>query len=65
MTIEPSGPSERALARLLMAAYKHRLRPSWRPSPPPWVSEEIPIASEHIRDDRAALWLSTNRAQER
>jgi hypothetical protein len=25
-TIEPSGPFERALARLLMAAYKRRLR---------------------------------------
>jgi hypothetical protein len=27
-TIQPSGPVERALARLLMAAYKRRLRES-------------------------------------
>ena len=29
-TIDPSGPSERALARLLLTAYKRRLRTSWR-----------------------------------
>ena len=58
-TIQPSGPFERALARLLMAAYKRRLRAIVRVVPT-WVSEEILSASEHIGDDRAAVWMSDN-----
>jgi hypothetical protein len=58
-TIEPTGPFERALARLLMAAYKRRLRAIVKVVPT-WVSEEILSASEHIREDRAVLWLSEN-----
>jgi hypothetical protein len=46
-TIEPTGPFERALARLLMAAYKRRLRAIVK-AVPAWVSDEIPSASEHI-----------------
>ena len=38
-TIEPSGPVGRALARLLMAAYKRRLREIVEAAPS-WVSEE-------------------------
>ena len=58
-TIQPSGPFERALARLLMAAYKRRLRGIVKLAPT-WVSEEILRASEHIGDDRAVLWISDN-----
>jgi len=36
-TIHPSGPFERALARLLMAAYKRRLRAIVKVVPT-WVS---------------------------
>jgi hypothetical protein len=59
-TIEPTGPVERALARLLMTAYKRRLRAIVKVVPT-WVSEEILSASEHIREDRAAVWMSENR----
>jgi hypothetical protein len=58
-TVQPSGPSERALARLLMAASKRRLRAIVKVVPI-WVSEEILSASEHIGDDRAVLWMSEN-----
>ena len=43
-TIQPSGPFERALARLLMAAYKRRLRGIVKLAPT-WVSDEILSAS--------------------
>ena len=58
-TIEPSGPFERTMARLLMAAYKRRLRAIVE-AVPEWVAEEILSASERIGDRRAALWLSRN-----
>jgi hypothetical protein len=38
-TIQPSGPFERALARLLMAATKRRLRGIVPPAPA-WVSND-------------------------
>lgn len=57
--IEPSGWFERALARLLLAGYKHRLR-AIVGTVPAWVTEEILSASQHIGDDRAALWMSDN-----
>jgi hypothetical protein len=44
-TIEPTGPFGWALARLLMAAYKRRLRGIVEAAPA-WVSEEILSASE-------------------
>ena len=52
-TIKPSGAFERALARLLMAAYKQRLR-AIVASAPSRVTEEILSASEHISDQRPA-----------
>ncbi len=58
-TIEPSGPIEQALAGLLQAAYKRRLR-AIVGAAPAWVTEEILSASEHIGDQRAALWISKN-----
>jgi hypothetical protein len=63
-TIDPTGPFERALARLLMAAYKRCLRGIVKLAPT-WVSEEMLSASEHIREDRAVLWVSKNQPQER
>ena len=56
-TIEHTGPVERGLARVLMAAYKRRLRAIVKVAPT-WVSEEILSASERIGDKRAALWMS-------
>ena len=47
------------LARLLMAAYKRRLR-GIVAAAPTWVSEEILSASEHIGDDRVVLWITKN-----
>ncbi len=58
-TIEPTGPIEQALAGLLLADYKRRLRAIVEAAPA-WVSEEILSASERIGDDRAALWMSEN-----
>ena len=57
--IEPSGPFEHALARLLMAAYKHRLRGIVKAAPA-WVTEKVLSASEHIGNDRPVLWISKN-----
>ena len=45
-TIEPTGSSERALVRLLAAAYKRRLRAIVDVAPT-WVSEEMLSTSEH------------------
>jgi hypothetical protein len=56
-TIALTGPFKWALARLLMVAYKRRLRAIVKVVPT-WVSEEILGASEHIGDDRAVLWTS-------
>jgi hypothetical protein len=44
-TIEPTGPFERAPARLLVAAYKRRLRAIVKVVPT-WASEEMLSASE-------------------
>ena len=49
-TIQPSGPFERALARL---------RPTVAAAPS-CVGGEILSASEAIRDKRPALWLTDN-----
>ncbi len=43
-TIEPSGPLERALVAVL----------------PEWVTDEILSASQHVGDDRAAVWFGEN-----
>lgn len=58
-TIEPSGPFERALARLMMAAYKRRLRAIVKVVPA-WVNKEILSASGRIGDDGAVLWMDPN-----
>ena len=58
-TIEPSGWFERAIAGLLSAGYKQRLR-AIVAAAPSWVSEEILSASEHIGDDRAVVGFGKN-----
>lgn len=58
-TIEPTGPFERALARLLLAAYKRRLRGIVEVAPA-WVSEEILSTSDRTDNRRAVLWMSEN-----
>ena len=57
VTIHPSGPFERAMARLLLAAYERRLRGIVETAPD-WVAEELLSASELIADRRAAVWMS-------
>jgi hypothetical protein len=56
-TIKPTGPFERALACLLIAAYRRRLGAIIEAAPA-WVSERILSASERIGDRRAMLWTS-------
>ena len=58
-TIEPTGAFERALPRLLMAAYKRRRRAIVKVAPT-WVSQEMLSASERIGDERAVLWFGEN-----
>jgi hypothetical protein len=58
-TIEPSGWFERWQARLLQAAYKERLR-ALVAVLPSWATEEILSASQHIGDDRPAVWFGEN-----
>ena len=58
-TTEPSGSLERWQMQFLQAAYKQRLR-AIVVAVPDWVAEEILSASEHIGEDRAAVWSSEN-----
>jgi hypothetical protein len=58
-TIEPSGPFERWQAGVLQTAYEERLR-AIVAAVPDWMAEEILSASEHIGEDRAAVWMSRN-----
>ena len=57
--IDATGPFERAIAGLLTAAYKRRLK-AIVAAAPSWVGEQILSASEHVGDDRPAVWLSDN-----
>lgn len=58
-TIDPTGPFERAIVKLLLVAYKRRLRGIVAVAPS-WMSEEILSASQHIDDGRPAVWMSEN-----
>jgi len=58
-TIEPTRPTERVLAGLLLAGYKRRLRAIIK-AVPDWVAEEILSTSERVGDKRAVLWMSKN-----
>ncbi len=57
--IEPSGQFERLLAGILMAVYKRRLQ-GIIATAPAWVGEQILSASQHVGEDRAAVWFSEN-----
>jgi hypothetical protein len=58
-TIEPSGWFERWQAKMLRTVYKERLR-AIVAGVPEWAAEEILSASEHIPEDRPAVWFSKN-----
>jgi hypothetical protein len=58
-TIDPSGPLERLIAGLLLAAYKRRLRGIVE-AVPSWMTERILSASEQIKDKRMVLWMCDN-----
>ena len=58
-TIEPDNWFERWQTRRLQATYKRRLRALVAVAPS-WVTEEILSASQHIGDDRAAVWFGEN-----
>mgnify|MGYP001145167593 CR=1 FL=1 len=58
-TIEPAGPLERVNRWLLLQVYKRRLR-MLVVHAPSWLCEEILSASQEIRKDRPAVWLSEN-----
>jgi hypothetical protein len=51
-----ADPIERLLAGLLAAGYKRRLR-ALVAVLPAWVTEQILSVSEHIGEDRAAVWM--------
>jgi hypothetical protein len=58
-TIEATRPFERAIASLLLTAYKRRLRAAIAVAPA-WMGERILSASEAISEDRPAVWMSDN-----
>ena len=58
-TSVPTDHFERWQTRLLQVEYRHRLREFLRVVPT-WAAEEILSASEHIGDDRAAVWFGRN-----
>lgn len=58
-TIEPTDPLERINRWLLLQVYKRRLR-MLVVHAPSWLCEEILSASQEIRKDRPAVWLSEN-----
>ena len=57
--IDLTGPIERAIAGLLLSAYKRRLRAIVEVAPD-WMSEEILSALEHIGARQAVVWVSKN-----
>ena len=58
-TIDTTGWFERAIAGLLLAAYKRRLRAVVAVAPA-WVVEEILSASEQIGSSGWPVWWSEN-----
>jgi hypothetical protein len=57
--IEPTGALERSQVRLLLQAYRRRLRGIIEVVPD-WLAEEILSASQAIGSDRPAVWMSEN-----
>jgi hypothetical protein len=58
-TIEPTGWFERAIAGLLLASYKRRLRAIVEVAPE-WVTEKILSASELAGERKVTVWLGEN-----
>ena len=58
-TIPPTGPFELALAHLLMAAYKRRLRAIVEAAPA-WTGEEVLSASQHLENRCPVQGISEN-----
>jgi hypothetical protein len=57
--VDPTGPIERLMIRMLLDSYKQRLQ-ALTAALPAWAVEKILSASERVGDDRAALWMSRN-----
>jgi hypothetical protein len=57
--VDPTGPIERLMIRMLLDSYKQRLE-ALIAALPAWAVERILSASERVGDDRAALWMSRN-----
>ena len=62
--IDPSGPIERLMIRMLLDSYKRRLQ-ALVAALPAWAVGKILSASEHTGDDRVAVWVSRNRCPQR
>ena len=58
-TIDSTGWFETAITRLLLAAYKRRLRAVVAVAPE-WMVEEIVSASERVGEERKRVWMSEN-----
>jgi hypothetical protein len=57
--VDPTGPIERLMIRMLLDSYKQRLQ-ALVAALPAWAVERILSASEYSEDDRAAVWMSNN-----
>ena len=57
--VDPGGPIERLMIRMLLDSYKQRLR-ALIGALPAWAVEKILSAGESVGDDRAAVWVSRN-----
>jgi hypothetical protein len=57
--VDPTGPIERLMIRMLLDSYKQRLQ-AITGALPAWAVERILSASEYGEDDRAAAWMSRN-----
>jgi hypothetical protein len=58
--VDPGGPIERLMIRMLVDSYKQRLL-VLTAAFPTWAVERILSTSGHIGDDRAAVWTKNNR----
>ncbi|MFW6126341.1 MAG: hypothetical protein ACOC58_04470 [Chloroflexota bacterium] len=58
-TIKRTGPIEELMSWFLLQAYRRRLR-AIVASAPAWMTEQILSVSQHIDEDRPAIWLSDN-----
>ena len=57
--VDPTGPIERLMIRMLLDSYKQRLQ-ALVAALPAWAVEKILSAGEHVGDDRAVVWVSRN-----